>query len=63
MNYVGIKTKPGAGTPGFAHSTWRLYADRSYPIGYAGATNSLPVLPIALDSAGYGETLFWGALP
>lgn len=52
--------KPGAGTPGFAQSTWRLVASLYYRIGAAGANAGLPFLPLALDGAGYGAALLWG---
>lgn len=52
--------KPGAGTPGFAQSTWRLVAFLPYRIGQAGSNAFLPLLPVALDGAGYGAALLWG---
>ena len=58
----GTNAKPGAGTPGFAQSTWWLVASLFYRIGLAGANTGLPVLPVALDGAGYGAALFWGGL-
>ena len=54
--------KPGAGTPGFAQSTFRLVAFFHYRIGLAGANAGLPFLPVALDGAGYGAALLWGGL-
>ncbi|SCW85297.1 hypothetical protein SAMN02927924_03394 [Sphingobium faniae] len=54
--------KPGAGTPGFAQSTWRLVAFPLYRIGLAGANACSPFLPVALDGAGYGAALLWGGL-
>lgn len=53
-------TKPGAGTPGFAQSTWRLVAFSLYRIGLAGSNAFLPFLPLALDGAGHGAALLWG---
>lgn len=52
--------KPGAGTPGFAQSTWLLVAYFHYRIGQAGSNAFHPLLPIALDGAGYGAALLWG---
>lgn len=52
--------KPGAGTPGFAQSTWRLVAFPLYRIGLGGANACLPFLPFAVDGAGYGAALLWG---
>jgi hypothetical protein len=40
-------------------STWRLAAFPFYRIGLAGSNPFLPVLPVALDGAGYGAALFW----
>ena len=54
--------KPGAGTPGFAQSTWRLVAIFPYRVGLAGANARLSILPVALDGAGNGATLLWGEL-
>lgn len=52
--------KPGAGTPGFAQSTWPLVAQFFYRIGQAGSNAFHPFLPLALDGAGYGAALLWG---
>ena len=62
MIYGPTKTKPRLAGRGFAHSTWRLFAIASYRIGYAGATDSLSFLPIAINGAGDGPTLLRGAL-
>lgn len=61
-NEVSPNAKPGAGTPGFAQSTWWLVAFLSYRIGQAGSNAFLPLLPIALDGAGCGAALLWGGL-
>lgn len=60
MNYGSTNTKPGAGTPGFAQSTWTLFAFLSYRIRNAGANACLPFLLIAFDGARSGAALFWG---
>ena len=44
-----------------AQSTWWLVAFFPYRIGLAGANAGLPFLPLALDGAGYGAALLWGA--
>ena len=54
--------KPGAGTPGFAQSTWMLVAFFSYRIGLAGANAYQPFLPVAMGCAGYGAALLWGGV-
>ena len=61
MIYDVTNTKPGAGTPGFAHSTCRLFAFLPYRIRQAGSNACLPFLPIAYDGARFGAALFWGA--
>lgn len=43
-------------------STSRLVAFLSYRIGLPGAIPYLPLLPVALDGAGYGAALLWGGL-
>lgn len=43
-------------------STSRLVAFLSYSIGLPGAIPYLPLLPVALDGAGYGAALLWGGL-
>lgn len=63
MNDGTTNAKPGAGTPGFAQSTWRLVAFSVYRIGTAGANACLRFLPFAVDGAGLGLALFWGARP
>lgn len=60
MKDVPRHAKPGAGTPGFAQSTWWLVAFPLYRIGLAGANACRPLLPLALDGAGYGTALLWG---
>lgn len=60
MSYGTRYAKPGAGTPGFAQSTWRLVALLPYRIGLAGANACLPFLPVAMDGTGYGAALLWG---
>ena len=60
MSVGSTYAKPGAGTPGFAQSTWSLVANSLYRIGLAGANACLPFLPLALDGAGYGTALLWG---
>lgn len=60
MTNGATNAKPGAATPGFAQSTWRLVAFFLYRIGLAGANAYQPFLPIALDGAGYGAALLWG---
>jgi len=62
MNSASTYAKPGAGTPGFAQSTWWLVASLSYRIGAAGANACLPFLPVAVDGARYGAALLWGGL-
>lgn len=62
MSNGGTNAKPGAATPGFAQSTWRLVAFPLYRIGMAGANACGPFLPVALDGAGYGAALLWGGL-
>lgn len=62
MNGGSTNAKPGAGTPGFAQSTWRLVAYFPYRTGLAGANACLPFLPVALHGAGYGAALLWGGL-
>ena len=62
MIYDPTKTKPGAGTPGFAHSTSRLFAHIPYRIGTTGAIALCAFLLIAFDGAGGGRTLLRGAL-
>ena len=52
--------KPGAGTPGFAQSTWRLVASYSYRFGVAGANAYVRFPALALDGAGYGAALLRG---
>lgn len=61
MIYGGTNTKPGAGTPGFAQSTWWLVALVPYRIGTPIANACLPFLPIAFDGARRGAALLWGA--
>jgi hypothetical protein len=61
MNYGLTYTKPGAVTPGFAQSTWRLFAFLTYRIGTTSANACLPFLPFAFDGAGRGAALLWGA--
>lgn len=41
-------------------STWRLVAFLPYRIGQTGSNAFLPLLPVALDGAGYGAALLWG---
>ena len=54
--------KPRLAGRGFAQSTWRLAAFFPYRIGLAGANACSPILPVALDGAGYGTALLWGGL-
>ena len=56
----GTNAKPGAGTPGFAQSTWWLVAHFSYRIGVAGANPDLSLSSVALDGARPGRALLWG---
>ncbi len=51
MIYAHNKTKPGAGTPGFAQSTCRLVAFLDYRIGVASANAYMPLLSVALCGA------------
>jgi len=62
MTYALVRNaKPGAATPGFARSAlWWLVANLHYRIGVAGSNAFLPLLPLALDGAGYGAALLWG---
>lgn len=54
--------KPGAATPGFARSALcGLVASLPYRIGITGANACLPFLPVAVDGAGLGAALLWGA--
>ena len=62
INALTRNAKPGAGTPGFAQSTWRLVAYFLYRIGQAGSNAFQPLFPLALDGAGYGAALLWGGL-
>ena len=62
MIYGLTYAKPGAGTPGFAQSTWRLVAPFPYRIGTTGANVCLPFLPVAFDGAGRSAALLWGAM-
>ena len=62
MSYVATYAKPGAGTPGFAQSTWWLVALFSYRIGLAGANAWLSFLPLPLDGARRGAALLRGGL-
>lgn len=43
-------------------STCRLLALSLYRNGLAGANACYPFLPFALDGAGHGAALLWGAL-
>ncbi len=61
MIYGHIKTKPGAGTPGFAQSTWWLVAFLTYRIGLPSANAYMPILPVAISGAGRCAALLWGA--
>ena len=60
MNVGGTNAKPRRAGRGFAQSTWRLVAFSLYRIGLAGAIACGPLLPVALDGAGYGAALLWG---
>lgn len=62
MSHAPTNAKPGRDGPGFAQSTWRLVAFSLYRIGLAGANACLPLLPVALDGAGYGAALLWGGV-
>ena len=54
--------KPRLAGRGFAQSTWRLVAIFPYRVGLAGANARLSILPVAVDGAANGATLFWGEL-
>ncbi len=62
MSNGGTYAKPGAGTPGFARLLWSAFASFLYRNGLAGANACYPFLPFAMDGAGYGAALLWGAL-
>jgi hypothetical protein len=59
MNYGLTYTKPGAVTPGFAHTTCRLFAFLTYRIGTTSAIACLSFLPFAFDGAGRGAALLF----
>ena len=62
MNNDATNAKPGAGTPGFARLLWSAFASLYYRIGQASANACLPFLPVAVDGAGFGAALLWGAV-
>ena len=55
------KKRRGA-TRRLTQSTWWLVASFPYRIGTAGANACFPLLPVAMDGAGYGVALLWGGL-
>ena len=60
MSNVSQKAKPGAGTPGFAQSTWWLVALPQYANRLADAITRFAIQPIASDGAGSVGALLWG---
>ena len=62
MSHAPKYAKRRAATQRLTQSTWRLVASLPYRIGLAGANACLPILPVAMDGAGYGLALFWGGL-
>lgn len=62
MSDGSTSAKPGAGTPGFAQSTWRLVALIPYRAGLAGANACVSLLPVAVACARPGAALLRGGL-
>lgn len=62
MNYASTKAKRRVAPRRPVQSTRRLFALTLYRNGLAGANACYPFLPFAMDGAGYGAALLWGAL-
>ena len=58
----GTKAKRRVAARRLLQSTWWLVAYPFYRIGLAGANACQPLLPVAVDGAGYGAALLWGGL-
>ena len=62
MSHGSTYAKRRGATRRLTQSTWRLVAFSLYRIGEAGANACFPLLPVAMDGAGYGAALLWGRL-
>lgn len=62
MSNGGTYAKRRGAARRLTQSTWRLVAFFLYRIGTAGSNAFVPFLPVALDGAGHGAALLWGAL-